>query len=124
MIEGLESLPARVQAIEQKLDALSSSVDQRFESVDQRFESIDRRFDAIDRRFDDIDRRFEEVNQHFVEQRQYTEFAYSRLERRMAAGFGRIEAKLDRVISNNLGGRRRVRSSPSRAPSRSKKRSR
>jgi hypothetical protein len=109
MTEGLEALPERVQAIERKLDALSSSVDRRFESVD--------------RRFDDIDRRLEEVNQHFVEQRQYTEFAYGRLERRMAAGFGRIEAKLDHVISSNLG-LRRVRSNPPRAASRSRKRSR
>ena len=110
MTEGLDALPERVQAIERKLDALSSSVDQRFESVD--------------RRFDDIDRRFEEVNQHFAEQRQYTEFAYTRLERRMAAGFSRIEAKLDRVISSNLGDQRRVRSNPLRAASRSRKRSR
>jgi hypothetical protein len=109
MTEGLEALPERAQAIERKLDALSSSVDRRFESVD--------------RRFDDVDRRLEEANQHFVEQRQYTEFAYGRLERRMAAGF-RIEAKLDHVISRNLGDRRRVHSNPPRAASRSRKRSR
>jgi len=31
------------------------------------------------------------VTQAFVEQRQYTEFAYAQLERRMVDGFGRLE---------------------------------
>jgi hypothetical protein len=37
---------------------------------------------------------------------QYTEFAYSRLETQMAAGFERVEAKLDRAISSLRAGKR------------------
>jgi hypothetical protein len=78
MGDTLDALPERVEIIERKLDALSVSVDRRFDQIDQRFELVD---------------------EHFAEQRQYTEFAYERLdqrimrlERAMLAGFDRLEA--------------------------------
>jgi hypothetical protein len=72
MTANLDALPARVEAIEHKLDALALSVD----------------------------RRFDEVTQAFVEQRQYTEFAFGQLERRMNEGFTRLERKLDQFIDS------------------------
>ena len=73
MTPNLDALPERVEAIEHKLDALSLSVDKRFA---------------------EIDKRFDEVSEHFVEQRQYTEFAFGQLERRMIEGFTRLEKSL------------------------------
>src|SRR5262245_51697195 len=67
--EGLE----RVVRIEKKLDALSVSVDERFKEVDKRFD---------------------EVRDHFVEQREYTEFAYDRLNRRISEGLARLEQRM------------------------------
>lgn len=69
MTGGLESLPDRVQAVEQKVDALSTSVDARFDQVDA----------AI------------------VEQRRYTEFAYDRLDSKMDAGFARIDERFGEI---------------------------
>jgi hypothetical protein len=77
MVEWLEDLPEKVQAIEQKLDALGTSVDARFDAVDARFD---------------------EVSAAFVEQREYTDFAFQELHSEMQSGFGRIERKLDMVI--------------------------
>ena len=68
-----EALPDRVDRIEQKLDSLAVS---------------------IDRRFDDVDRRFNEVTDALVEQRQYTEFAFERLDKRLTA----MDGKLDEVL--------------------------
>ena len=56
----------RVVRIEKKLDALSISVDERFS----------------------------EVRDHFVEQREYIEFAYDRLDRRISDGFARLEQRV------------------------------
>ena len=56
----------RVVRIEKKLDALSISVDERFN----------------------------EVRDHFVEQREYIEFAYDRLDRRISDGFARLEQRV------------------------------
>ena len=79
-----EAMAARVHHLEEKLDTLAASVDQRF--------------DAVDRRFDAVDQRFEEVDAALVEQRQYTEFAFSRLEAKMDSRFSRLERKLDQFI--------------------------
>ena len=68
-----EALPERVDRIEQKLDSLAAS---------------------IDRRFDDVDRRFNEVTDALVEQRQYTEFAFERLDKKVIS----IDTKLDEVL--------------------------
>jgi hypothetical protein len=98
MVDPLEALPGKVQAIEDKLDALGASVEARFEMVDARFDQVDARFAQVDARFDD-------VTFALVEQRQYTEFAFDRLRGEMTAGFstmtehfGRLERKLDQVI--------------------------
>jgi chromosome segregation ATPase len=64
----------RVERIESKLDVLSESVDQRFKEVDKQFL---------------------EVREHFVEQRKYVEFAYDKLDNRMAAGFSRLDQRVD-----------------------------
>jgi hypothetical protein len=84
MVDPLEALPVKVQAIEDKLDALGASVEARFEMVDARFD---------------------EVTFALVEQRQVTEFAFERLQNEMTTGFsnmtdyfGRLERKLDQVI--------------------------
>ena len=69
MTDGLDNLPDRVQTVEQKVDALSTSVDARFDQVDA----------AIG------------------EQRQYTEFAYDRLNSKMDAGFARIDERFGRI---------------------------
>jgi hypothetical protein len=66
MAESPDALPERVDRIERKLDALSSSVD----------------------------RRFDEVSEHFVEQRQYTEFAFERLDQKMTVRFDRLEGTM------------------------------
>jgi tetrahydromethanopterin S-methyltransferase subunit G len=67
----MEALPDRVDRIEQKLDSLSASVDTRFDEVR----------DAI------------------VEQRQYTEFAFGRLESVMVAEFRKVHDRLDRTAA-------------------------
>lgn len=56
----------RVVRIEKKVDALSVSVDERFN----------------------------EVRDHFVEQREYSEFAYNRLDRRISEGLARLEQRM------------------------------
>ncbi|HMB82210.1 MAG TPA: hypothetical protein VKI43_19175 [Vicinamibacterales bacterium] len=76
MADDTNTLPERVQVVEEKLDRLS-------ESVDQRFDAADKRFDAVDAAF--------------LEQRQYTEFAYSRLETKMDARFDRVDGRLDHL---------------------------
>jgi chromosome segregation ATPase len=79
-----ETLVEHVQSIDAKLDRLSASVDERFEQVNRRFEQVDRRFD--------------EVDAALVEQRQYTEFAYERLDARIAVladGYARLDQKVD-----------------------------
>ena len=74
-------------------------------SVDSRFDAMDRRFEAVDRRFEDVDRRFDEVDAAIVEQRQYTEFAFGKLQQELVvvkSGLGRVERKLDRLIEGTV----------------------
>jgi hypothetical protein len=78
-----QNLTRRVDGLEIKLDDVS--------------EKIDRLSDSIDQRFEQVDRRFEQIDAAFVEQRQYTEFAYQRLDTKMDAGFGRLEGHMGRV---------------------------
>ena len=89
-----EALPDRVDRVEQKLDSLAVSIDRRFDDVDRRFDDVDRRFNDVDRRFNDVDRRFNEVTDALVEQRQYTEFAFERLDKKVTS----IDTKLDEVL--------------------------
>jgi hypothetical protein len=69
MERGLDALPERVDTIERKLDSLSTAVDQRFA----------------------------EVSEQFAEQRQYTEFAFQRLQDEMRAGFAFVGRRLDQL---------------------------
>ncbi len=64
-----EAMVERIDQIEKKLDGLAASVERRFEAVDAAF----------------------------LEQRQYTEFAFSRLETKMDARFDRVDARFDRL---------------------------
>jgi phage shock protein A len=74
------------QTVEQKLDVLSASFDWRFNAVDENFKA---------------------VTAALVEQREYTEFAFGRLEGRLdrlefrfdrtEPRFDRMEARLDRM---------------------------
>lgn len=84
MVDPLEALPVKVQAIEDKLDA---------------------RFNQIDARFDRVDARFDRLMSALAEHRQHTEFAFDRFREEMMSGFssmtdhfGRLERKLDQVI--------------------------
>ena len=127
MSADLDALPERVEVIARKLDDLSASVDARFEQVDARFEQVDRRFEQVDLRFEHVNQRFEQVDKRFdevtaaiIEQREYTEFAFQRVERRMdglerstVAGFARLERKLDLILD---GQQRPDRRSPPRRP--------
>ena len=85
-------------SLEQKVDALTVTMRDGFKSIDKRFAGIDKRFAGIDERFADVDAAF-------VEQRQYTEFAFAKLEAQMNDRFdtqdgrlARIERKLDHFI--------------------------
>ena len=66
-----------------RIDDLTGHVQTLEEKLDRRFEQVDRRFDAVDAAI--------------VEQRQYTEFASSRLEAKMDAGFTRVGERFDRL---------------------------
>jgi hypothetical protein len=101
--EGAETLGQKIDtlaaSIDHRLDALSASVDERFTtlsaSVDERFTtlsvSVDERFTTLSV---SVDERFDAVDVALVEQRQYTEFAFDRLDSR----FDRLERKLDQFI--------------------------
>ena len=92
------------ETVEQKLDTLSTSVDRRFDTVGTRFDalsaSVDTRFDALDLAL--------------IEQRQYTEFAFDRLDGRFDRSdnrfdkfdsrFDRLERKLDQVHRHAIHG--------------------
>jgi hypothetical protein len=71
MANGPQDPPGRVQRVEQKLDALSASVAAGFEHVDAAL----------------------------LEQREYTEFAYEKLDAKMDAGFSRLDGKMDAGFS-------------------------
>ena len=97
----IEELSASVDQRFDAVDRRFDGVDRRLDAVDRRLDAIDRRFEGVDRRFEGIDRRFEAVDAAFVEQRQYTEFAFGKLEQELVvvkSGLGRVERKLDRLI--------------------------
>jgi hypothetical protein len=85
---GTQSDPTgRLEVVEQKVDRLSASVDERFKQIDKRFDQVDERFNGIEAAL--------------VEQRQYTQFAYERLDAKidgLATGFVRLERKMDQII--------------------------
>jgi hypothetical protein len=93
--------PTTIEELSVSVDRRFDAVDRRFDAVDRRFEAVDRRFEAVDRRFEAVDRRFDAVDAAIVEQRQYTEFAFGKLQQELVtvkSGLGRVERKLDRLI--------------------------
>ena len=60
----------------------------------------------VDRRFDEIDQRFATIVEHFVQQRQYTEYAFGRVEQRL----DRLERKLDQWMDSQSAAARKSRS--------------
>ena len=62
-------------------------------------EAMADRMDRLEKKVDDlaasIDRRFEAVDSAFLEQRQYTEFAFGKLEAKMDAGFASVETRMN-----------------------------
>ena len=68
-MDGASNVPERLQVIEQKLDALAVSVDARFD----------------------------EVGAAIAEQRAYTEYVYEKLDQKMDAGFGKVDARFARL---------------------------
>ena len=76
-----EAMVERIDRIEKKLDDLATS--------------MARRFDDVDRRFDAVGAEFTSVTGALVEQRQYTEFAFSKLEAKMDEGFASLAARMD-----------------------------
>jgi hypothetical protein len=96
MAERIDRLTEDVQEIKGKLEHLSVSVDERFDAVD-------RRIDHLSTKFDDG---FGRVDEGIREQREYTEFAFTRLEGQIAQvstkmddRFGHLERKLDAVLA-------------------------
>ena len=84
MAETQNDPAGRLEVVEQKLDRLSASADERFNQIDKRFDGIE---------------------PALVEQREYTEFAYGRLETKfdgLATGFARLELKMDQIIDLHL----------------------
>jgi chromosome segregation ATPase len=88
-----------------QVDKQFNQVDERFKQVDKRFKQVDKRFNQVDKRFDGIDKRFDGIEAALVEQREYTEFAYGRLDAKidgLSTGFVRLERKMDQVIDLHL----------------------
>lgn len=105
-----DALSERIDGVEHKVDALSSAVERRFDEVDTHLEKVDRcfedigkRFEEVDRRFDEVDKRFDEVSANFVEQREYTEFAFERVQQVITVHSERID-RLERAVETNTGG--------------------
>src|SRR3954467_13397878 len=92
----------RAETIEQKIDTLSASFDLRFDTVDERFATLSA----------SVDERFNAVDVALMEQRQYTEFAFDRVETRfntlesrfdtVESRFDRLERKLDQFIDTQM----------------------
>lgn len=84
MSSDLDKSGEGTETVGQKLDTLSASVDKRFDTLTTRFDTLSA----------SVDERFDAVDVALIEQRQYTEFAFDRLDGR----FDRLERKLDQFI--------------------------
>lgn len=84
MVDRIDALGGSVQALSDRVQAAETRLRTVEEKLDLLSVSVDRRFDAVD--------------EALLEQRQYTEFAFSRLE----TGFARMERKLDQFIDLHL----------------------
>jgi DNA anti-recombination protein RmuC len=67
-------------------------LEERFDRIDDRFDEVDRRFSEVDRRFGEVDRRFNEVDHRFDR----VEGEILELRREMNAGFGALQATMNR----------------------------
>ena len=76
MADKIDHLTTRVQAVEGKVDHLTTRVQAVEGKVDQLSASVD---------------------EGFVEQRQYTEFAFGRLEAKTDAGFKKVEERFEKM---------------------------
>ena len=74
MSSDLDKTGEGTETVGQKLDTLSASVDKRFDTFSA---SVDKRFDTLSA---SVDERFGAVDLALIEQRQYTEFAFDRLD--------------------------------------------
>lgn len=95
MSSDLDNSGEGTETFGQKLDTLSASVDNRFDTLSA---SVDKRFDTLST---SVDERFDAVDGALIEQRQYTEFAFDRLDSRfdtVDSRFDRLERKLDQFI--------------------------
>jgi len=97
MADRIDNLTERVQAVEGKVDHLTG----RVYVVEDRVHVVEEKVDHLSRKLAElsasVDQRFDAVDAAFVEQRQYTEFAYARLDAKMDAGFGRVDVRFDRL---------------------------
>jgi outer membrane murein-binding lipoprotein Lpp len=102
MADWIGGLTERVQVVEEKVDRLSASVEQLSVSHHQLSAKVDQLAASHHQLSAKMDQRFNAVDAALLEQRQYTEFAYGRLEAKMDAGFSRLERKLDQFIEVQL----------------------
>ena len=112
MSNDLENSGER-ETVAEKLDTLSASVNEGFATlsaaVNERFAtlstSVDERFDAVSTSVNErfatlsisVDERFDAVDVALVEQRQYTEFAFDRVNDEMRNGFSGVDSRFDRL---------------------------
>ena len=73
-----------------RLDEMNERMKDGFAEVDKRFEKVDERFKEVDKRFDKVDERFVRLEGEMKQG-----FMYS--DKRMEAGFERINERLDRL---------------------------
>jgi hypothetical protein len=89
MSSDLDKSGEGAETVGQKVDTLSASVDRRFDALSA---SVDGRFATLSV---SVDERFDAVDVALAEQRQYTEFAFDRLDSR----FNSVDSRFDGVDS-------------------------
>ncbi len=91
-------LTERVDHLTDKVDHLTGRVDHLTGRVDHLTGRVDHLTERVDNLSSSVDERFDAVDAAIREQREYTEFAYLRIDKRfdqLQLGFGRLEAKVD-----------------------------
>lgn len=59
-MEGLQALPARMDAVESQILQLRGEMRDGFSAIDKRFEAVDKHFGAVDARLDDLKKQIKE----------------------------------------------------------------
>ena len=95
--DRLDELNGRLKDGFAQVDKRFEQVDKRFEQVDERFEQVDKRFEQVDKRFEQVDKRFEQVDKRFVRLEGEMKQGFAYADKRMEAGFERINDRLDRL---------------------------